>query len=50
MGVCPSMYGNIVLIYVERGQKRLCIVDNVNPDEKVRRFYVIRLKEIIQPV
>ena len=46
----PSMHGNIVLIYVECGQKRLWIIDNVDPDEKVRRFYVIHLKEVIQPI
>ena len=50
MGVGPSMHGNIVLVHVECSQKCLCIIDNVNPDEKVRRFYVIRLKELIQPV
>jgi hypothetical protein len=44
------MHGNIVLIYVDRSQERLRIHDNVNPDKKVRRFYVIHLKEVIQLV
>ena len=48
MGMCPGMYGNVILIRVECMKKGLRIVDDIDPNEEMRRLKVVRLKEGIQ--
>ncbi len=46
MGMRPGMHGNVIL--VECTKKCLRIVDDIDPNEEMRRLYVVRLKEGIQ--
>lgn len=48
IGMRPGMHRNVILIRVERMKKYLRIVDDIDPDEKMRRLQVVRLKEGIQ--
>ena len=37
-GMCPGMYSNVILIRVECTEKYLRIVDNIDPNEEMRRL------------
>jgi hypothetical protein len=38
MGMCPGMYGNVILIRAECTEKCLRIVDNIDTNEEMRRL------------
>lgn len=44
----PSVHGDVILELVERGPKQLWILQNVFPDEKMRRFDFMLLEEPVK--